>query len=318
MQRLTIEELRERSGEVAAAALRTPGLSAFCSGPIWQLAAHDFLHDAAGRCGHLIVEEAGNWLIFARRAGDGVCFPFESSWMFSSPALGDPERLAAMILDLPKHFPGPIALCLGGIRRDGPLHEAIRRIKPLLARYREFAVTESMVIDLEEGVGGWLGRRSPKFRRNLRSADKEDGIEIVEAGAGSTDDLFTRILAIQQQTYKWREHSDIFQSPGHAAFYRSLLKGLLGEGRLRLLFARRGGEDLAYILGGAAGDTYRGLQMSYREEVRSLGLGNRLQLENLRRCAAGGIVRYDLGMHSLYKDRWADRREENTGIFLVL
>jgi len=58
--------------------------------------------------------------------------------------------------------------------------------------------------------------------------------------------------------------------------------------------------------------------MSYREEVRSLGLGNRLQLENLRRCAAGGIVRYDLGMHSLYKDRWADRREENTGIFLVL
>lgn len=57
--------------------------------------------------------------------------------------------------------------------------------------------------------------------------------------------------------------------------------------------------------------------MSYREDLRPLGLGNRLQLENLRRCEAEGIARYDLGMHSPYKERWADRREENTGIFLV-
>ena len=87
---------------------------------------------------------------------------------------------------------------------------------------------------------------------------------------------------------------------------------------MRLLFAQRDGEDLAYIFGGVTGNTYRGLQMSYVEEARTLGLGNRLQLENLLRCSAEGITRYDLGMPSPYKERWADRQEVNTGIFVIM
>ncbi len=318
MQRLTLEEFRKRAVEVAVAAVGTPGVSALCSGPLWQLAAHDFLHPADERRGHFIVEEDGNWLIFVVRERDGVCFPFESAWMFSCPVLGDPDRLAGMILALPQLLAGPVGLCLGGMRCDGPLHEALRRLRPFARRYSEFSVTECMIIDLDEGVERWVGRRSPKFRRTLRAAEKEGGIEIVAAGDETAEALFARVLAIQQQTYKWREGTDIFQSPEYAGFYRSLLGGLRDQGQLRLLFARRGDEDLAYIFGGVAGETYRGLQMSYREDLRSLGLGNRLQWENLRRCEAEGITRYDLGMHSPYKERWADRREENTGIFLVL
>lgn len=318
MQRLTLEELRERSGEVAAAALRTPGASALCSGPDWQLAAHDGLHGAAGARSHLIVEDAGSWMIFVERERERIYFPFESAWMFSSPVTGDPDRIVDLLLTAPRWLGGPVGLCLGGIRCGSPLHEAVRRIEPATRRYDEFAATECMLIDLGEGIESWLGRRSPKFRRTLREAEKASGIEIVEAGEESAGALFDRILAIQRRTYKWREGTDILKAPEYAAFYERLLSGLRARGDLRLLFARRDGEDLAYIFGGVAGDTYRGFQMSYVEEARSLGLGNRLQLENLRRCEAEGITRYDLGMHSPYKERWADRREENTGIFLVL
>lgn len=319
MQRLTIEELRERTGAWASAVLRTPGISTLCAGPLWQLAAHDFLNRDAGPREHLILEDAGNWMTFVKRREDGVCFPFESAWMFGSPLAGDPAGLVGMILAAPRLLSQPMGLCLGGIRCGGPLHEAIAELRPLIRRYSEFPVTECMLIDLGEGVDRWLERRSRSFRRTLRDAGKGDGIEIVAVGEeASPDELFARILAIQEQTYKWREGTDIFRSAEYIGFYRSLLGGLREQGRLRLLFARRGDEDLAYIFGGVAGDSYRGLQMSYREDMRSLGLGNRLQLENLRRSEAEGITRYDLGMHSPYKERWADRREENTGIFLVL
>lgn len=318
MQRLSLEEFRDRADEMASAVLRTPGISALCSGPAWQIAAHDALHGAASSRSHLIVEDKGTWLVFVERERDGVYFPFEAAWMFSSPVAGDPDDIVTLLRAVHRWLPGRVGLCLGGIRCGSPLHEAIRRIEPLAERYTEFPVTECMLIDLGGGLDAWLERRSPKFRRTLRDSQKSGDIEIVAAGEESADDLFARLLAVQEQTYKWKEGTDILKSAEYVGFYRSLLSSLRERGDLRLLFAQRGGEDLAYIFGGVAGDTYRGLQMSYIEEVRTLGLGNRLQLENLRRCEEEHITRYDLGMHSPYKERWADRREENTGIFLVL
>ena len=58
--------------------------------------------------------------------------------------------------------------------------------------------------------------------------------------------------------------------------------------------------------------------MSYVESVRSSGIGNRLQLENISRCAEAGMEAYDLGMHSEYKERWADRQDAYITVFLVL
>lgn len=318
MQRVSLAELRHRTDAWASAVRRTPGVSPLCSGPLWQLAAHDFLHPDPPPREHFIVEDSGNWMIFSVRREDGVCFPLESSWMFGSALAGDPAGLVDMLLATPRLLPRPVGLCLGGIRCGGALHGTLRALERHVRRYAEFPATECMVIDLAGGVEPWLARRSRSFRRTLREAGKGGDIEIVTAGEEPPNDLFARILAIQQQTYKWREGTDIFQSPGYVGFYRSLLEGLHRQGDLRLLFARRGDEDLAYIFGGVADGSYRGLQMSYREDMRSLGLGNRLQWENLLRCEAEGITRYDLGMHSPYKERWADRREENTGIFLVV
>jgi CelD/BcsL family acetyltransferase involved in cellulose biosynthesis len=175
-----------------------------------------------------------------------------------------------------------------------------------------------MVIDLGDGYDAWLGRRSKKFRKTMRMLPENDGIELVDESHEAPESIFRRILAIQQQTYKWREGTDIFQGPEYVQFYRYLLETLGEAGRLRVQFARREGEDVAYILGGEFADQYRGLQMSFVEEVRSSGVGNRLQLENIRRCADAGLEEYDLGMHSEYKERWADRQDIYVAAFVVL
>ena len=58
--------------------------------------------------------------------------------------------------------------------------------------------------------------------------------------------------------------------------------------------------------GGLVGDHFRGLQVSFDEEARSLGLGNALQLEMIRWLCEVGAASYDLGGYSAYKDRWAE------------
>ncbi|MEM6916275.1 MAG: GNAT family N-acetyltransferase, partial [Verrucomicrobiota bacterium] len=74
----------------------------------------------------------------------------------------------------------------------------------------------------------------------------------------------------------------------------------------------------AYIFGGIRGETYRGFQMGFDEAERKAGLGVLLQHENLKARAEEGITTYDLGMYAEYKERWADRREEFVGVFVVL
>ena len=315
MKRITLGEFRERSAEFAGAVALTPGISKFCTGPLWQLAAHDYLHAIPEDSPHLIVEESGTWLAFVERDRRGVFFPFESAWLFGSPLAGEPQKSAALLQAAAKRWMNsPCGFFVGGLSPRSPLHEILRQHPGA----REIPTTDCMIIDLSDGCDAWLERRSKKFRRSLHAATEADGIEIVDAGESGPDDLYLRLLQIQRNTYKWLEGTDIFQYPDYAAFYRAILGGLHEQGDLRLLFAQRDGTDVGYILGGIEGETYRGLQMSYCEEVRSLGVGNRLQWENLRRCAAEGITRYDLGMPSDYKKRWADIHDVKVGVFLVL
>lgn len=322
MDRLDLAELRERAADQASAALATPGVSTFCSAALWQLAAHDHLHPAVAEARTLIAERDGAWLLFSEREQRGVLLPLEAAWMFGCPLVGEPEAAAALLLDAARgeriERKRPLAVFLGGLARGGAMHQAVGALERFGKGLREYPGTDVMLIDLADGVEAWLGRRSKKFRRTLRAAEEEaPEIELTDASDDDPEHSLARLLAVQRRTYKWHEGTDIFQVPEFAAFYRTLLFCLHAAGALRLLFARRDGVDLAHIFGGVLGTTYRGLQMSYAEEVRDLGLGNRLQLENLRRCAAEGVAEYDLGMHSPYKERWADRQDERIGLFWV-
>jgi CelD/BcsL family acetyltransferase involved in cellulose biosynthesis len=323
MKRLTLAEFRSRAEEYAAAVSVTPGSCEFCSGPLWQLAAREHLQAAnAKEEDTFIVERDGAWLLFAAQEPTGIHFPLEASWMFGCPLAGDTDTAVALLRDAAREESlrrgHPLAFFIGGLADDGPIHRALRPLRPVSRHWREYPGMDVMQIDLGEGFGPWAERRSKKFRRLLREAGAVvPGLEILDLSRAEPDAIYERILAIQQASYKWQEGTDIFQMPGYGAFYRELLEGLHATGDLRVLIARRDGIDLAHIFGGVAATTYRGLQMSYIEEARDLGLGNRLQIENLRRCADDGITIYDLGMHAPYKERWADRCEKRIGVLWV-
>ena len=323
MNRHTLAEFRSRRAAFDEAVDATAGICGFCSGSAWQLAAHGHLRESAGgNRREWIVERDGAWLLFAESERRGLYLPFEAAWMFGAPLVGEVEAAKALLVEAAaaetSRVGNPAAYFIGGLVVGGAMHAALRSLETRSRVCRDYPGTGVMRIDLEDGLEAWLGRRSRKFRRTLRESSKEvPGLEILDLSRENPADLFERLLAIQRRTYKWRDGTDIFQFPGYAAFYRQLLADLHGTGGLRVLVARRDGLDLAHLFGGVMGFVFRGLQMSYVEEARDLALGNRLQFENLRRCAAEGILTYDLGMHAPYKERWADRAEPRVGVLWV-
>ncbi|MEM1442681.1 MAG: GNAT family N-acetyltransferase [Verrucomicrobiota bacterium] len=320
MERFSEEEFRANVDRFDEAVTKTPGLARFCSSSTWQLAALDCLRPPCDDDERLIVEdEEGNWLVFAERERNRVFFPFEAAWMFGCPFAGNPLAAPALLKAAgTEFFSSRIGFCLGGVPKAGALHQSLRGGEANFLRYEEFEGTDCMLIDLADGYEAWLERRSKKFRKAVRQIRRNEEIEIVDASQEVPHSLFERILAIQEKTYKWEEGTDIFLGNDYRPFYRRLLESLHSAGDLRLLFVQRGGEDLAYIFGGVQGNIYRGFQMGFVESERKAGLGILLQHENLKARAEEGITTYDLGMYAEYKERWADRREEYLGVFVVL
>ncbi|MDF1738451.1 MAG: GNAT family N-acetyltransferase [Verrucomicrobiales bacterium] len=318
MRSLTYNEFCRERDSFQTSVTKTPEIAEFCSGPIWQQAAHDFLHKIGDAANHFIVEEDGQWLTFVERDQPRVFFPLESAWMFGCPLIGDPARAVALLREVPgKITAGPIGFCIGGVRKEGQLHRELEAIRHETMQFEIFPTTDCMILDLGDGFESWLQRRSKNFRKSLRQSKGLTGLEIDDASRLEPDALIERIIHLQRQTYKWAEGTDIFQMKEYANFYDSIIRQLHATGELSVLFATENGEDLAYIFGGITGQVYRGFQMSYVDSAKDRGIGNALQTENIKRAAASGVTRYDLGMHSPYKERWADLREEYIAIFAV-
>lgn len=327
MRRLTPRQFLAERELFDEAVESTPEIASFCSRSAWQWAAYQSLGgsarsaptDSHDESDFFVFERDGHWLAFVERPGARIFLPLESAWMFGCPLLGEPEGAVELLRDVARDRTiGPTGFCVGGVRTDGRLHQALQRLRSGALQWEEFPGTDCMEIDLSDGVEAWRRRRSRKFRRTLRQLRAPELVEPDDFSTASSDEIIDRILAIQRQSWKWREGSDIFQAPDYLAFYTRLIRDLRDNDCLRVIFARDGSRDVAYVMGGIAGDVYRGLQMSYIEEVRDWGVGNWLQLRALRQCCEEGISRYDLGMHAPYKERWADARNAYRVLFVVL
>lgn len=353
MRRISQAELVAEREVFDRAVESTPEILPFCSSATWSFAAREHLIGlgeaeegsegdeeekslrlpaSAIRADTAIwrSEDRGQWLIFGR-SPFGYWEPFEAAWMFGCPLVGsDPIDCLGLLrevvrsdLDLTPGF------AIGGIPLGGRLHRALQEtdVRGGWRRFQEFPGTSCLLIDLEDGVSGWETRRSKRFVRTLARATRDceqAGLEIEEFTGGAdgetgerATDVFHRVMAIPPKTSKWASGTDIFQIERYRCFYEAIFHDLWKEGRLRLLLARRDGEDVAYSLGGVFGNQYRGLQMSYADSVKSLGVGNWLQVQNLHRREAEGISNYDLGMDAEYKRRWADRTQAQVVAFLV-
>lgn len=307
-----------------AAVSSSPDVLDFCSSSYWTRAAHESLHrEDRSATPFLAAHDSGaqHWIAFAK-GSSWFWEPLENAWAFSCPLIGKDPAVSVDLLESVciGEFAGTAAFLIGGVAEGGELHRVLLQRQETYRRLVEFEGTACMTIDLSDGIDRYLARRSAKFRKSLRQSERRvhDAGVVIEEATGSWSEMFERILRIQQRTVKWLRGDDIFHHKGYLDFYSSLAGAVQDDGLLRLMFARRDDEDIAFILGADFRGTYRGLQMSFAANHADLGIGNVLQFENLKRCAAAGISGYDLGMFSPYKERWTDAQVQFQNILVIL
>ena len=303
---------------------KSPDVLDFCSSSYWTRAAHRSLHrdercDAPFIAAH---DAAGDhWIAFAKGAS-WFWEPLENAWAFTCPLIGEHPEMTVDLLQAvcTGEFGTGCAFLIGGVANGGALHQVLVERQESYRKLVEFEGMACMTIELAGGIDEYLARRSKKFRKNLRQCQRRvrEADVVLEEGQGTWNALFERIIRIQQRTTKWLRGDDIFHHKGYLDFYGALAGAASEDGLLRLLFARQGDEDIAFILGADFRGTYRGLQMSFAASHAELGIGNVLQFENLTRCAAAGITGYDLGMYAPYKERWTYRQVQFSNILLIL
>lgn len=316
MEPLEYEYLVERAAEYDAVVARSPDIDTFCCTSHWILPAHQAF--GAGRTPWMFRCADGYALLMMRAHGRlRVAEPLEACWGLACPLVGSaPAPLCASFAALCEQRRCEWdLLCLAGIPSAAPLGQAL--VGALGRRHvlRVGPTTRRHVASLAGGLDGFLARRSRNFRRSLARAERrarELGIEFEWATAGDQPPaaLLARLWAVEQRSWKARDGVGLALEEMRA-FYGAMMPRLAATGSLRLLFARRDGRDVGYVLGAVRGRRYRGLQFSFDDAYRDCGLGNVCQLVQIRALGAEGVSWYDLGTGGDYKRAWAERSEDS-------
>jgi len=323
MQRLDREAFEAASGDYDRAVASDLAIDAFCSRSAWILAFLAAFRPAAElrvtREGQAFVALAA---VYEPRVGR-MLQPLEAMWGFASPLVGErsADLLAETLADDAARGER-LPLLLTGIPLARARLEPVLRVLAAHFALRPLAETVRFQASLAGGFDGWLARRSPGFRRNLRAARRRtraagvtfENATPVESAAASA--VYARALAVERHSWKTQSGNGVERGPMRE-FYARMLPRLAARGELRVLLATRDGVDLGYLYGGIAGGLFRGLQFSFRADALGLGLGNALQAEMLERLCAEGISVYDLGSQSEYKRHWAEAGLATTGLFAL-
>lgn len=305
------------------AVARTPECDRFCSSSPWALSAYEAFHADTDP---FVLELDSGWaaLMLAPTPGLGRCaFPLEATWGFASALIGPDPRsvvrdLAAALAELRGSWD---SLYLLGLKREGLAFQELVRCFARRFTLGIGRTTVRCVASLEGGEHGFLSRRSAGFRENLRRADRRAGAAGVTferslPGAVDLERVMARILAVERRSWKGLD-GDGIDSGRMLTFYQAMFPRLVAQGSLRAGFLTRDGEDLAFIVGGIADGSYRGLQVSFVADAPAdLGLGNLAQLGMIRWLVDEGCATYDLGQDMPYKHRWAEQRV--TSVALVV
>jgi hypothetical protein len=275
----------------------------FCSSTNWMLPAAEAL--PPGRQPWLRRGQNG-YATFMATSHDGRPWlePPEAGWGLGCPLIGDPIPLAMELGAALQKMPHAVMLC--GLERSSLRFQTIASV--LYHRYDLGLAppTRRFVASLEGGVDGFLSRRTDNFRRSLmRALRRADAEKISFVEAGDSAEGWQRILAVERRSWKGLEGVG-FANAETLGFYGSMVPRLQRRRALRLMFAQRDGRDVAYILGGTFGDTYRGLQFSFADDHANLSLGNLCQFHQIERLCAEKIAFYDLGSEVEYKRRWGE------------
>ncbi len=313
MEALTYEALATESTRYDACVSRTSDIDRFCSSSFWILPAARHLMPPSSP----FVFRTGDGYVALMRISVGgkwtLIQPLEACWGLPCPLVGpEPDTVVEAFVELCTAHNHWDAALVTGLPAEARLSRKLAAALGSRFAVQKGPSTSRYLADLRDGVDGFLKRRSPELRRNLRRAERRAAtrgvsFEVVDDGvAASADADFERLLKVERRSWKGRSGAGINREPA-CSFYREIHRRLVERGLRRMVFARLDGEDVAYILGGVVGTTYRGLQFSFDETLSDLSLGNLCQLHEVRRLTEAGVETYDLGTEVPYKKRWGER-----------
>lgn len=298
-------------------AVRTQQADPFCSGPLWQLSFHAAV---APRRRLRIRADGEAVLAFAEQPlsdGTVALTPIESHWLFGACLLG--KSAPAILEDW--LGAGDMAafsrMLISGIRPGG--ERAVRLLRRMEKTFHvlHFADGLQCAASLRGGLDGFLSRRSANHRQKLGKAmrrARQAGIVFERHAprtAGEAALLYERMLVVERTSWKGMAACGMTEQPARQ-LYAVLLRNLAQEGLARIMFARHEGTDIGFIFGGKAGNIYRGQQFSYHDAWKRWGIGNLLQVEQVRWLCEEGARRYDMGPLDggamRYKEHWTERR----------
>ena len=154
-----------------------------------------------------------------------------------------------------------------------------RRIRFLLRRE-----PPSYVARLPLSYSAYLRARSAKFRNHLKRVGKKIELqrpEVIALMAGESEcrfsEAFTRILAIEQTSWKSAGRWAMSSQSAATEFWRQVGESGWAEGRLHVQFLTLDGRPAAYNLGYIVGDQYSYLQTTFSSEFRAIGAATYLR-----------------------------------------
>jgi len=316
MERAAVDELDQLSEQYDAWVDQTPRVDPFCSTTDWIIPAKRSFYPDADEFVLIGRTVIAPWMRIQTPLGRTMV-PIEASWgLASALATPSPREAALEIAEWCHAYARSWdSLWLSGLTRGDALFTALVHAFHRDHRLGVGTATRRAVASLDGGYDGWLSRRSRKFRKRLRAAErKAHGVDFVDIDQpADLPSLYARILEIETRCWKARDGSGIDQGPMRT-FYGQMLPRLAKRGALRCTVARYGGHDIGYIFGGLRNGTYRGLQISFDAEFAHLAPGNLLQHHTIRRLAEEGVREYDLGTEMAYKSAWAERADETVAL----
>jgi len=322
MERLTLKGLEEQAAEFDRLIESTPGIDIFCSSSDWALPAQAALMPE--RESWLWRSEAGYVAMMKGQHPEGFAYlqPLEGMWLLGSPfAAAEEQSFVRQVSSLLVNQKDWDVTMLAGVNYEQPwVQHLLSRLAADFRVYRGPA-TIRIAANIHDGLDGFLADRTRYFRRNLRRNIARCGEERIEfqrldfSSAQGVQSGFERMMNVEAGSWKGLEQAGVNEGCMRE-FYTLMLPRLVRRGAARLIMATRDGEDLGFILGGIRLNTYRGLQFSFNENFRALGLGNVLQYEALKDLCDEGIAVYDLGTDIEYKRRWG-RPYLTTSMFTV-
>lgn len=325
MERLSLSVFESLNTQFDALVATSPGVvDVFCSSTPWILSAYEAFSPnytpwlARSDAGMVALVESTHESIGRFRQ------PMEASWCLANAFAGaQPQKLALDFVQASlREASDWDLLFLSGLECDSMLFRELaagfsaRYFVGLGVPVRRFRAS------LSGGFDGFLSRRSSKFRANSRRIMRR----AIEAGftfeyfrhfegASCWETMYEEILKVEARSWKGKAGTGLLDEPMQH-FYRLMFPRLVAQGALRVMFILRGGERVGSIFGGVNGQMYRGLQMSFDQDLGAHSLGNLAQLGMIGFLCDEGLGWYDLGSELEYKGRWAEHRVETQPLII--